>query len=116
MTLEDFGIFHETVEAQSPFAPSGSGNNPPHQSFVQKAYLNPNSLEREMDQGLYREIDVMTEYSEQFGLNAGDTVQDRWRYSIHPLSFGWSHPNGNVGTRAECFCVGTVPNPVYSGE
>lgn len=115
MTLEDFGLFHETVEAQAPWTPSGSSNNPPLQEFLQRAYLNPNSLERQMHQGLYREIQVMTA-DNSYGLSAGDTVFNRWKYSEFPQSYGLAHPNGNMATRTECFCVGTVPNPSFAGE
>jgi len=115
MTIEDFGLFHETVEAQADYKPSGGSNNPPLQNFTQKAYLNPNSLERQMHQGLYREIDVMTE-DNSYGLSAGDTAFNRWNCAAFSLSYGLSHPNGNIATRVECFCVGTIPNPVFSGE
>lgn len=115
MTLEDFGLFHETVEDQAPYTYSGGSSNPPHQSFIQRAYLNPNSLERQMHQALYREIDIMTE-DNSYGLSAGDTAFGRWAYTTYPLSYGFDHPNGNVATRAECFCVGTVPNPSFVGE
>ena len=116
MTIEDFGLFHESIEAQSPYTYSGSGSNPPHESFLQKAYINPNSLEREMHQGLYREIDVMTESFSPWDLNAGDTIWNRWKYSAFPQSYGFEHPNGNIATGAECFCVGTISNPAFSGE
>lgn len=116
MTLEDFGLFHETVEAQSPYTYAGGSSYPPHQSFRQKAYLNPNSLERQLHQALYREVDVMTGDDYSYGLSAGDTVFNRWEYTISPLSYGFAHPNGNIATRVECFCVGTVPNPSFAGE
>ena len=114
VTIEEFGLFHEQIEQHALYTYTGSASNPPSESWRQKLYLNPNSLERKMDHGLTREIDIYTDSYLEF--IEGDTVFNHWDYSSFPAGYGWGNPTGNLATRAECFCAGITNNPAFVTE